>query len=132
MLQGIHIYIKGDELAKHLYARSDHHKDRRATYVQKLTDIQKRIDELDAVLKTASAAAAAAINASTTSSMSGGTVDPAYSLRAAESSYKGSINEHGRKAAFFEFMASHIPESEVFDLSENDLTRLELLDKYLL
>ena len=132
MLQGIHVYINGDELAKHLYSRADHHKDRRVVYITKLSDIQKRIDELEALLKAGTAAAQVALQASAFSSAGGGTVDPAYSLRAAETSYKNSINEHGRKAAFFEFMASHIPENEVFDLSENDLTRLELLEKYLL
>lgn len=130
MLNGIHIYVEGNELADHLKERAVHHKTRREANIQKLADVRKRIEDLEKMLSAAQKAAVAAVVASVGSSFSTGPVDPAYSLRAAENTYKEAVNSHGRKAALFEFMSVHIPTKETFDLTENDLTRLELLDKY--
>lgn len=107
MIEGLNFDMKPDELKAHFMERAKHHADREAFYRQQATAIKAELgDQEDAGLQQYS-----------------GHQNP---LSAAQES----TAQHARRRVFFQFLADHVID-EVYRLTESDLTRLELLDRYL-
>lgn len=101
MIEGMKIRIDSEELQKHLEERATFHKAKADWYQQ----------QRDALLAGGERA-------------QGVTNDPVSSLEA-------SARQHAERAGFFSFLADHVVLDEMYQLPESDLTRLELVSRYL-
>lgn len=101
LIEGIKFDLSRDELHKHLTERADHHRAKAHYYEQQV----KGLLEQGAEDSTA-------------------TNNPVYSLRQSQKS-------HAERVGFFVFIADHLIPGATYRLAEHDLTRLELLGKYL-
>jgi hypothetical protein len=100
MIEGIKIDMTCEELRAHVKFRVDHHVKKHNFYAQQV--------------ETLSVGREAMANISN---------DPVTSL-------KHSMETHKERAAFFNVLAEHLIEGEVYRLSESDLMRLELFSRY--
>lgn len=101
MIEGIKIDVSSDELRDHLQARANYHDDKQAFYS---TQAQS--------LKDGGIRSEAAVSN-----------DPVNSL-------EQSARSHGEREAFFRFLAEHLVDDETYRLSEQDLTRIEIVSRY--
>lgn len=101
LIEGIKFDLSRDELHKHLGERADHHRAKAHYYEQQVASLIKNGAE-----------------------QSTATNNPVYSLQQSQKS-------HSERCAFFVFIADHLIPGATYRLSESDLTRLELLGKYL-
>lgn len=102
MIEGLKIDVPSDELQKHLEERAQHHREK-ADWYQSQRD---------------------ALVAGGERQQQGVTNDPVSSLEA-------STRSHRDRSAFFAFLADHVVLDEMYRLPESDLTRLELVSRYL-
>ena len=80
--------------------------DRAQTHRKKVEEYQKKVDTLAAMAQEAGA---------TNSTLS---------------AVGSKLREHRSHAMYFEFAASHVIPGEIYRLSDDDLTRLEVMDRY--
>lgn len=102
MIEGLKIDVPSGELIDHLKARADFHKEKRAFYTKQA---QALVD--GGIRETP-----------------GVTNDPTGQLQ-------NSAKSHAAREGFFRFLADHVVGGETYRLTEQDMTRLELVDKYL-
>lgn len=107
MIEGLNFDMKPDELRSHFQERAKHHADREAFYRQQAAALEAQVgDQPETGL-------------------------PSYSgHQNPQESLKQSAAQHAHRRVFFQFLADHVIE-ETYRLTESDLTRLELLDRYL-
>lgn len=101
MIQGIQIEMTSKQLREHIEARVGYHAEKMKWYSAQVTSLK-----------------------------SGGMEDTNHSnnpIGSLVSSAKG----HGEKAAFFRVLADHLVANETYRLSEQDLTRLEFVSRYM-
>lgn len=108
MIEGLKLDVNGPELVMHLNDRAGVHEKKAEIYAKQIGAIKQAEDE-DEDERDAWA------NASN---------DPKADLRRR-------MRDHQRKAGMFRFMAGHVLVDEIYRLSEQDLTRLELISQYL-
>ena len=101
LIDGIKIDVTSAELKTTLEQRRDHHREKTAFYKQQVANMEQQ--------------GVAQHNV---------TNDPVASL-------KSSWRQHEERQAFFAYLAEHVIPEATYRLSEHDLTRLELLSKYL-
>lgn len=101
MIEGLKIDVTRDELLEHLNARRSYHRERREFYETQTSQL-----------------VAGGIRDTLASN------DPTQSLA-------NSAKQHGQKEGLFGFIADHLIEGETYRLTEQDLTRLEIIDRYL-
>jgi hypothetical protein len=102
-LTGLVIELSGTELAESLSDRAKYHTQRAADYQQQADAIRSK--QLDQELQHQ-------------------TNNPVQGLTT-------SAQQHRTRAAYFRFIAEHVVTSETYRLAEQELTRLEVLDRYL-
>lgn len=99
MIEGLKFAVSGHELQTHLAARVDHHKQREAFYKQQAAQLEDGAAE-------------------GMKNYSNG--DPVRNL-------KDKAAEHTSKAESFKFMHDHVVTTESYQLSDEDLRRVEIL-----
>jgi hypothetical protein len=102
MIEGLKIDVPSEELVDHLTMRGDYHREKRAFYERQAQQL------IDGGIR----------------ENAGVSNDPTSTLQA-------SAKQHGAKFAFFAFLADHVVADETYRLSEQDMTRLELVDRYI-
>lgn len=101
MIEGLKIDVPSGELIDHLKERARFHDDKRVFYGR----------QADALIE-------GGVHAG------GASNDPTASLQA-------SARTHAMRADFFQFLADHAIADEVYRLTENDMTRIELIGQHL-
>jgi hypothetical protein len=101
VIEGVRIELSSEELRQTFVDRASWHYERAMFYE----------DQVDSLRR-------GGVNAS------GVTNDPVSSL-------ENSARQHKDRQAYFTFLAAHLIPDETYRLSEQDLTRLELLARYL-
>jgi len=101
MIEGVKIDVSSAELEQHLRERVAHHGERTEFY-------RGQVD----ALREGGVGQQAATN------------DPISSL-------EQSAKHHADRAAFFRFLADHVVPKQTYRLSEQDLTRIEVIGRYL-
>jgi hypothetical protein len=100
MIEGLKIKVSSAELKSHIETRAAYHQERAVWYEGQVVNLRSGGVRPEAVSN-----------------------DPASSL-------ERSAKDHKEKAALFSFMADHIIPNEEYILSENDLSRIELVSRY--
>ena len=103
MIQGVKIQISSEELKQHVLSKVKLHEEKATFYTNRVTDLEKGVEE-DKV----------------DGSLYNSSNNPVNSL-------KQSGRQHKEKAQYFKFIADHIINDETYELTENDLTRLEII-----
>jgi len=101
MIEGLRVELSSEELRGYLEDRALHHRERRNFYLRQVENLSAGRVEEMAV-----------------------TNDPISSL-------KQSARTHGERSDFFEFLSDHIVPGETYRLSEQDLTRIEIIGRHL-
>jgi hypothetical protein len=101
VIEGVKIQISTSELREHLLKRVVYHHEKRLFYEAQAQQLRD-----------------GGVGTSLASN------DPTQSLQR-------SAQEHGNKEGLFKFMTDHLVLNETYQLSEQDLTRLEIIDRYL-
>jgi hypothetical protein len=101
LIDGLKIELSSHELKTTLLERYEHHKGKASFYASQVSAMGKQGIEQQHV-----------------------TNDPVASLKASQRS-------HEERTAFFRFLADHVIPESIYRLTEHDLTRLELLSRYL-
>ena len=100
MIEGLKIDVPSDELIEHLKERADYHTEKSKFYTGQVEALRQ-----------------GGVGASPVSN------DPVTSL-------ESSAKSHQDRAAFFNFLDEHVVLDETYRLSEQDLTRLEIVSRY--
>lgn len=100
MIDGLKIHVSSEEIRGHLEKRAGYHRDKASFYAKQASQLREG-------------------GVGTT----GHSNDPVGSLQSSQRS-------HEEKSAFFAFMAEHVIPNDTYQLSENDLTRLEFVSRY--
>ena len=101
MIEGVKIEVSSSELEDHLAERANHHHDKHEFYTKQVQSLK------DGGIR----------------DNPGVSNDPIASL-------EHSAKSHKEKAGLFGFLVDHVIPNEVYRLSENDLTRLEIVSRY--
>jgi hypothetical protein len=99
MIEGLKIQIGSQELKMHILGRAAHHREKTEWYAKQINSLKQGHV-----------------------SQTGASNDPIASLEQSRKS-------HNNAATFFKFLAHHLVGDEIYQLSENDLTRIEILDR---
>lgn len=102
MIEGFKVRMTSDELRDHLSGRADYHAEKRDWYEATAKEAGERVDAVDQFVSN----------------------NPQQSLKA-------SADSHRRKSAYFTLLSKHVVPNETYQLDESELTRLELVDRYL-
>ena len=100
MIDGIKIQLKSEELKQHLLDKVKYHQNKNSFYEDQVNALKSGGIKSEAV-----------------------TNDPVSSLEQSAKKHKG-------KAEYFQFLADHLVADEIYQLSENDLTKLEIISYY--
>jgi hypothetical protein len=103
MIRGLKIEIPTQELREHIEARAQYHRDKAEWYAGQVRNLRAGGEGLGEY------------HASN---------DPVASLQRSEHS-------HQERCAFFSFLAEHLIADETYRLTEEDLSRLEFISRYL-
>lgn len=106
MINGIQIQISGEELKKHISERADFHKQKSEWYQTQVKEFEKAQENLPSELQY--------------QNTSNSPVKP----------MEDKVKDHQQRSTFFAFMADHLVVSEVYQLSQSDLTTLEIISRY--
>lgn len=101
MIEGLKIEIGASELRDHLIKRATYHKDKREFYTKQALSLRE-----------------------------GGIQNEVANSNNPVQSLEQSAKSHGEREAFFRFLGDHIVLSEDYRLSEQDLTRIEIVSRY--
>jgi hypothetical protein len=101
MIEGLKIDVSADELTSHLNERVEYHKAKREFYEKQVQGLRD------------------------------GGVGQGMQSNDPVSSLQGSAKSHGDREGLFRFLADHVVTDETYRLSEQDLTRLEIIGRYL-
>lgn len=102
MIEGLKIDVSSAELTDHLADRASYHQEKRAFYTKQAKAL------VDGGIR----------------ENPGVSNDPTAQLQ-------NSAKTHAEREAFFRFLAEHVVADETYRLSEQDLTRLEIVSRYL-
>lgn len=100
MIKGITIHIGTDELKEHLLKKVQYHQDKAVFYKNQVGALEGSKEDL-----------------------SSGSNNPVDSLA-------NSAKKHIGKSEYYQFIVDHLVPGETYELSENDLTRLEIISYY--
>ena len=100
MIEGIKIQLKTEELQHHLSDKVKYHMDKNIFYEDQVETLKSGGVKSEAV-----------------------TNDPVSSLEQSAKKHKG-------KAEYFQFIVDHLIANETYQLSETDLTKLEIISYY--
>lgn len=118
MIQGFRLKFTSDELKTHLRDRVDHHEGRAITKESELPALRSAAEKLKVSIE----APARASDKFGSSNGSGPDVNSAIE------NLEDQVRDHRNKAAVFRLFADHLF-AEDYDLTENDLFRLEFLKR---
>lgn len=104
MIEGLKIRIPTDELVRHLSVRIIHHHEREAFYLQQRDTMKAGIPE--------------------------GASYQFTNNNPIDDCERKAVH-HRRRAELFTFISEHLVPAEIYELTENDLTRLEILSQAL-
>ena len=102
MIEGIKIELASAELREHLGGRAEHHRKKAESYEGQVVGLKEVADGDEVRFHSANV------------------VD----------TLQNKVREHRSKAALFSFLAEHLIPDETYRLSENDLTRIEIVSRY--
>jgi hypothetical protein len=101
MIEGIRIEVKSEELTALLKERAAYHADKAAWYAEQIKNLKN------------------------------GGLRPEHVSNDPLSGLERSHQDHQQKAALFSFLRDHVISGETYRLSENDLSRLEFISRYI-
>jgi hypothetical protein len=114
MIEGLKFHFTGDDIIKHMQARSKHHAKRAS---EKEADLPKIKEAVEALGRDA------APNQELSKIYSG---DPTQHIKRQLAEHEEKIRDHKKKAFTFDILSRHILEGETYVLTETDLARLEV------
>lgn len=105
MIEGIKIQITTEELHAHILKKINHHKEKHLFYKNQADSLEKGVE---------------ADSHGSGSNLSNMSNNPLDSLR-------NSAKKHQQRVEYFRFIADHLVPKETYELTENDLTKLEII-----
>ncbi len=104
MIEGIKIRISSEELKQHLAGKAKLHKEKASFYEAQVSNLEKGADENQ-------------VGGSNLYNASNNPID----------SLKNSAKKHQQRVDYFEFLVKYIVSNEEYELTESDLTKLEVI-----
>lgn len=104
MIQGLQIQLSSKELKEQLQERAKFHSEKSTFYQQQCKDFAAASEKLPEEMQNTSNSP----------------------IRTMEDK----VRDHQNRSSIFSFMAEHIVPDETYQLTENDLTRLEIIARY--
>lgn len=105
MIEGVKIQITTEELHSHILKKIDYHKEKHLFYKNQAEGLEKGVEEDPH---------------GSGSNLSNYSNNPLDSL-------KNSAKKHQQRVDYFRFIADHLVPKETYELTENDLIKLEVI-----